>query len=87
MLFRSLAFVAVEAQAAGLKVIASDTNTSEIDVTGNVRFLSLDNDVSAWVDAVKHALAPTDRKKNAGRLAGSKYDLSSLTRTMETIYA
>ncbi len=85
--FEGLAFVAVEAQAAGLKVIASDTNTSEIDVTGNVRFLSLGNDVSAWVDAVKHALAPTDRKQNAGRLAGSKYDLSSLTRTMETIYA
>ena len=40
-LFEGLPVVLVEAQAAGLKCVVSDTITNETDVTGRVEFLGL----------------------------------------------
>lgn len=84
--FEGLAFVAIEAQASGLKVIASDTNTSEINVTGNVRFLSLQESAAKWSDAIIDALRPTDRIANAEKMRGSKHDLNRLVNTLINVY-
>jgi hypothetical protein len=84
--FEGLAFVAIEAQASGLKVIASDTNTSEINVTGNVRFLSLQESAAKWSDAIIDALQPTDRIANAEKMRGSKHDLNRLVNTLTDVY-
>lgn len=71
--------VAVEAQAAGLPVMASDQITRSIDLTGNVRFLSLDDplrwsqafDVQAgqvWDRAVDLVHSPFDIRNTAADL-------------------
>lgn len=50
-LYEGLPLVSVEAQAAGLPCFLSDRITHEVDVTGTVRFLSID-DPSSWKDAL-----------------------------------
>lgn len=51
-LYEGLPLVAVEAQMAGLPCILSERITREVDVTGAVRFLPID-DSSIWSDALK----------------------------------
>jgi len=42
-----------EAQSAGLQCVVSDTVTSEVNITGNVRYLGIGTrDVDAWVRAL-----------------------------------
>lgn len=48
-LYEGLGLVGVEAQAAGLPCLFSDTITREVDVTGESKFLTID-DLAPWVD-------------------------------------
>lgn len=50
-LYEGLCLVGVEAQAAGLPCFLSDRITREVDVTGTVRFLPID-DAHAWAEAL-----------------------------------
>jgi len=54
-LFEGLPVVLVEAQAAGLTCIVSDTITKETDVTNRVSFLSLDLTPDEWSSAILNA--------------------------------
>ncbi|WP_243643918.1 glycosyltransferase family 1 protein [Paenibacillus pinisoli] len=54
-LFEGLPVVLVEAQAAGLTCIVSDTITKETDVTNRVSFLSLDLAPDEWSSAILEA--------------------------------
>ena len=51
-LFEGLPVVMVEAQAAGLKCVVSDTITQETDVTGRVEFVSLQESPQQWADKI-----------------------------------
>lgn len=52
-LFEGLPLVLVEAQAAGLPCILSDTISSDTKITDLVDFVELNSEPSAWLDAVK----------------------------------
>lgn len=51
-LYEGFVIVALEAQAAGLHCVVSSNNTKEIDLTGNVRFLSLEEPYALWADVL-----------------------------------
>lgn len=52
-LFEGLPVVGVEAQAAGLKCLFSDTITKEVAITENIKYLSLEKDsIEKWVDEI-----------------------------------
>jgi glycosyltransferase involved in cell wall biosynthesis len=51
-LFEGLPVVLVEAQAAGLKCIVSDTITKESDITGRVDFISLNQTPEYWASLI-----------------------------------
>jgi glycosyltransferase involved in cell wall biosynthesis len=51
-LFEGLPVVLVEAQAAGLKCLVSDTITKETDITGRVEFISLNSPPKYWANQI-----------------------------------
>lgn len=85
-LYEGFAFVAVEAQASGLYVIASENNTKEINITGNVNFLSLEEKKDRWIEKITSLIKAYDRKKMGEKLVGSEYDLNSMIKIINKIY-
>lgn len=83
--FEGLALVAVEAQASGLKPLVSDTVTKEINITGFVKHLSLENP-RQWVEALIQNSVPYDRQIISGRLSESPFDSNKLAALMQEIY-
>ena len=85
-LYEGLGLVGVEAQRAGLPCLLSDAITREVDVTGTVRFLPID-EPSAWADALcalragervpvrPESFSDYDIDAAAGRLAERYLDL------------
>lgn len=62
-LYEGLSISAVEAQAAGIACVFSDGVSIETDLTSNVEFLSLNDDISKWVEYVHSAV----KKENSSR--------------------
>ena len=83
--FEGFAFVAVEAQGAGLKIIASNCNTSDINISGQVTLLPLNN-LGNWIEALHNCKSKYDRNSISMTLKGSTFDDGALKRTMENIY-
>lgn len=50
--YEGLGISNVEAQAAGLKVVASNRVPIEVNITGNMKFLSLNEKISVWGDVI-----------------------------------
>ena len=88
-LYEGLGLVGVEAQRSGLPCLLSDAITREVDVTGECRFLPIDNP-AVWADAIcslkvrsdagrvavnDEAFAEYDIEKNSERLTQKYVDL------------
>ena len=80
--------VALEAQAAGLLCLISDTITKEIELTDWVKFAPINAGVTPWVNMILSTKAPesVDRAKANGIIA-SGYDVKIVAQTFEQIYA
>ena len=56
--YEGMPLVMIEAQAAGLHCVSADTYSPEVDFgIGLITWLSLDNDVKVWADAIEKAVA------------------------------
>ena len=83
-LYEGLPVSLIEAQAAGLKVYASDTITREVEITDSIEFLSIDENSKFWADKV---LANTFKKTdNHQKIVNSGYDIKSNTEKLEEFY-
>ncbi len=93
LLFPSIAeglgMVAVEAQAAGLRVIASDTTPNECQVVpGMVTFVSLNEPPARWAEtAIELLEAPAiDREAARAAVARSPFSIDSSARALLDVY-
>ena len=84
-LFEGLPTVGIEAQTAGLKCVFSTNVTSESNITGNVKFLPLNENI--WIDYIDSIYKNNYDRENMKKLIiKSGYDLSSEIKKIEKLY-
>lgn len=83
-LFEGLGLVGVEAQAAGLSVLASERVPKMMDVIGNVQFLRLDRQL--WVNQLLSIEFKDDRLEEGSKVQGSRYDMDTQIEELHRYY-
>lgn len=85
-LFEGLPVVGIEAQAAGLKCIMSDTITDEVAITDNVKFLNLKKDsLEQWADEILSNLN-YERKDMSKEIIEAGYSIKTEAKKLQKIY-
>jgi glycosyltransferase involved in cell wall biosynthesis len=74
----------LEAQAAGLPCVISDTITDEVCITNNVKQLPL-GDIRPWVEEIIKAVQ-YERKDTSSQLYRAGYDITTLTEKLTDFY-
>jgi glycosyltransferase involved in cell wall biosynthesis len=83
-LFEGLPVVLVEAQAAGLSCIVSDTITKETDVSGQLDFVSLRESTEFWADRILKV--PHEHVDTSGLLRENGYDTATMANWLTDYY-
>lgn len=83
-LFEGLPVVMVEAQAAGLRIVASDAITKETDLTGRIEFISLKQSAGQWAERILSS--SYEREDTANTLRSCGYDTSAMSEWLANYY-
>lgn len=83
-LFEGLAITSIEAQAAGLKCLLSDTISKEAKVTDLVAFLPLDEQI--WVEEMALSRQAGERERKDKEIKAAGYDIRSAVKKLEKLY-
>ena len=84
-LFEGLPVVLVEAQAAGLKCIVSDSITSESDITERIEFVSLNKSPKFWAQVI--LTSTYDHKDTSEKLRKNGYDTVTMADWLYGFYS
>ena len=84
-LFEGLPVVGIEAQAAGLKCVMSNTITKEVAITDNVDFIGLNDSMTKWVNTILKYKS-YDRKNMKEAVVKAGYSITSEAKRLEKIY-
>lgn len=91
-LYEGLPLVLIEQQANGLNIVLSDTISKETDKTGNLKYLSLKDNISIWTQAVKSYVIDTDderkerSKKAIEDITKAGYNIDTEVHKLRSIY-
>lgn len=82
-----LPFAVVEAQAGGLRCIVSKAVTTEVDYTGNVIFLELEDDAENWGKTIEYVRLNKieNRTEISGRVERSNFNIVNEAKRLEKI--
>ncbi len=83
--YEGLPVTLIEAQAAGLKILASDTITQEVKLTDDIEFVSIQKPTSFWVNKLFDALS-YEKQDNSNKIAKAGYDIVSNTEKIQSFY-
>lgn len=77
--------VIIEAQAAGLPCIISDTITKEADITGLVKYLPLEYGAENWAQETLNAVNAYERKSYESEFNEAGYDINDVVKKFTSI--
>lgn len=75
----------VEAQAAGLPCVISDTITDEIMITDRISKVPLDADINQWLDVIS-SYKQSPRKDTMSEIVEHGFDIEKNARWLEEFY-
>lgn len=84
-LFEGLPVVGIEAQAAGLKCVMSDTITDEVAITDNVEFINLKEPIENWVSAILNNTI-YERRNMKEEIIKAGYSIKEEAKKLQEIY-
>ena len=88
-LFEGLPFVLVEAQTSGLPCVVSTNVPEECNVSGEIKFLDLNCDMSVWVEAIKKKVETNNdasREIAWKKVRDEGFDISTCANDLMQIY-
>ena len=89
-LYEGLPLSLIEAQASGLKCLVSANITHEVDKTGNLTFLNLEDGIGKWAQAVQEIKLPEDRNEASKvaieRIIKHGYDIQTEAEKLRCYY-
>ncbi len=83
-LYEGLGIVLIEAQANGLKCIASSNTPKEVEVTDNIKLLDLK--VEQWVNEIKKIKKDYKRDNNIKQISNKGFDIKNEANRLDSIY-
>lgn len=83
--YEGLPVTLIEAQAAGIKVFASDSITTEVSLTEDIEFLSIDQSPESWADKIL-AIDASIKNDNVQKIVKGNYDIVSNTLEIQEFY-
>ena len=91
-LYEGLPITLIEAQTNGLRCLVSDRITREVDKTGNLQFITIDNGPELWVQQIVQAEVPTLKQRKifsedaARSMVDSGYDIKIEAKKVKDFY-
>ncbi len=84
-LYEGLPVTLIEAQAAGLKCFVSDTVDNNVDITGLVDFIPLDDSPKIWAEYILNNIN-YERKNTFNQIVTKKYDIKQNALELQNFY-
>lgn len=85
--FEGLPVSLVEAQAAGLPCLVSNTITSEVNVTGNIKYISLNLGIDRWGKEITQMIAKNNDRSLCGeKMKNGMFDIFAQSDNLQKLY-
>lgn len=85
-LFEGMPVTGIEAQAAGLPLVVSTGVPEELDITGNVRLLPLDQGPKAWAEQIAATGEGSARRDTTELIRAKGYDIAAAAAWLQDFY-
>ncbi|WP_419958031.1 glycosyltransferase family 1 protein [Psychrobacillus psychrotolerans] len=84
--YEGLGIAVIEAQAAGLPCIVSNTVPEEVYLTENINVVSLDDSTNTWANEIIKYSAGYVRKNTLNQIKSNGYDIETTTKFLQDFY-